>query len=77
MNDINTGNKNNFEEKHGQLMICHGYGGLLYKYVVKLGGGSDVEKEETGRQEKDIYKKIYRTQLWAFGHHICPKNIEY
>jgi hypothetical protein len=67
MNGINTGNKNNFEEKPRQIMICHGYGGLLYMCEVKSEGGSEMETGAEGRQERDIYRKIYIGDFWDIG----------
>jgi len=67
MNGINPGNKNDFERKSGQIMICHGYEGLLYMCAVKSGGGSEMETGAIGRQEKDLYKKIYRGGFWDIG----------
>jgi hypothetical protein len=67
MNGINTVNKNDFEKKPRQIMICHGYEGLLYMCAVKSEGGSEMETGAIGRQEKDLYKKIYRSDFWNFG----------
>jgi hypothetical protein len=67
MNGIKGTNKNNFEEKGPLLMICHGYGGLLYMCEVKSEGGSEMETGAVGRQERDIYRKIYIGDFWDIG----------
>jgi hypothetical protein len=72
MNGIKCPNKNNFEEKVALLMICHGYGGVLYMCEVKSGGGSEMKTGAAGRQERDLYKKIYICGFWNFGTQ-CPK----
>jgi len=73
MNDIKGPYKNNFERKGPQVMICHGYERLLYMCAVKSGGGSEMETEAVERQEKDLYKKIYRSDFWDIGTLYCPK----